>query len=118
MKTFKDLEANKSSKQLAVTVYTASKTWPKEEQYGLTSQMRRSSVSITSNLAEGCGRTSSKGTLHFLAIAQGSCYELEAQTEIAFELSYLSSDQLTNILDQINLTRKLLNGLMNRYQNL
>lgn len=118
MKTFKDLEAYKSSKQLAVTVYTPSKTWPKEEQYGLTSQIRRASISITSNLAEGCGRTSSKDTLHFLAIARGACFERKAQTEIAFELTYLSADQLTSILEQINLTRKLLNGLMKRYQTL
>jgi four helix bundle protein len=118
MKSFRDLEAYKTSKKLAVDIYSLTKNWPKDESYGLTSQIRRSSVSIAFNLAEGCGRASAKDTLHFLAIARGSCYELEAQIDIAHDLHFVETEQFDTLLKEIETARKLLSGLINRYQTL
>ena len=118
MQNFKDLDAYRLSKEVAVYVYELSKRWPKEEIYGLTSQIRRAAVSVNSNLAEGCGRLSSNDTAHFLAIARGSNYELESQAEIAFELGYLDQDQLNHLLTLNDRSRMTLNGMIKRYKGL
>lgn len=77
--------------------YQVSRDFPKEEVYGLSSQVRRSSVSISANIAEGVGRDSDAELLRFIRIALGSLYELETLLEIAYELQYLSSDQKLTI---------------------
>ena len=118
MKSIKDLDAYKISKQVAVLVYAITKRWPKEKVYGLTSQIRRASVSVTSNLAEGYGRMTSKDTMHFLAIVRGSSFELEAQAEIGFDLGYISQQHLDEILALNERSRKMLNALINRYETL
>jgi four helix bundle protein len=118
MKSFKELEVFKAAKALAVLIYKTSQLWPKEEQFGLTSQIRRAGVSVPSNLSEGFGRVTSKDTYHFLSIARGSCYEIEAQIEIAFELGYVNQEQLGSIIEAVQTTCKLLNGTMNRYKAL
>ncbi len=85
---YTDLDVWKSSRALVKEVYQISASFPKEELYGLTNQVRRSSVSIPSNIAEGLGRQSNKETIHFLFIARGSMYELETQLYLAFDLIY------------------------------
>lgn len=116
MQNFKELEAYKITKQLAVQIYKLTQNWSKEETYGLTNQIRRAAVSVTSNLAEGCGRNTSKDSIQFLAIARGSCFEMQAQAEIAYELGFISQQVLQEVMELNELSCKLLNGLINRYQ--
>jgi four helix bundle protein len=96
---------------LVVRVYKATESFPKHEQYGLISQMRRSAVSIPSNIAEGHGRNSDKELVRFLDIAKGSIYELDTQIEISRQLNYLKIQEaicLSNMLDE---TSRMLSGL-------
>lgn len=111
-----ELEVWKQSRQLALSIYDLTKSYPYNEQFGLTSQMRRCAVSIPSNIAEGCGRVHRKETTHFLSISRGSLYELETQLYIAKDLNYISEDQLTSCLFKIENIGKLINGFI-RYQN-
>ena len=74
-------------------------------------------VSVPSNIAEGIGRQSDKETIHFLYIAKGSLFELETQMYLAFDLEYISEDQLKVILEQLTSCKKLLNGFINYFKN-
>jgi len=91
--------------------------FPKEELYSLTSQIRRASISIPSNIAEGIGRNSNKETLQFLHISRGSVYEVETQIYLAFDLGYISVEQLNDILRTIEECRKILHGFISYYKN-
>ena len=97
-RNYQDLLAWQKAMDLVELVYAATRSWPKEELYGLTSQIRRAAVSVPSNVAEGQGRTSPKELLHHLPIAHGSLRELETQTMIAGRLGYLPSDNLEQLL--------------------
>ncbi len=88
VKHFRELIVWQRSLQLSVAIYDLTKDFPREETYGLTSQMRRASVSILSNIAEGHGRSSRVQLAHFVSMAKGSCYELEAQLCLVQELGY------------------------------
>ncbi len=90
---FRDLFVWQRSMQLSVAVYEMTKDFPRDETYGLTSQMRRASVSILSNIAEGHGRSSRVQLAHFISIAKGSCYELEAQLCLVEALEYGTVDK-------------------------
>ena len=90
MKTFRDLLIRQKSMSFVTEIYKESKSFPKEENFGLTSQIRRSAVSIPSNISEGFGRDGVKDYLRFLNIAIASLFELQTQLEIAFNLKYLS----------------------------
>ncbi len=92
------------------------KKFPKEELFSLTNQIRRSAVSIVSNIAEGCGRNTSKDTLQFLFIARGSLYELETQFFISNDQQYVSSSDLEKLLTIITNCKKLLNGFINHHE--
>jgi four helix bundle protein len=98
------------------TVYTATKGFPKEELYGLTSQIRRAVVSIPSNIAEGQGRKSSGDFARFLAIAYGSLREVETQIRIAERLNYLGKAESQNLITLASEVGRLLNGLSNSLQ--
>ncbi len=89
MQDFHNLKVWKKSHQLTLSIYTATANYPKEEIYGLTSQLRRASASIPTNLAEGCGRGSDPDFLRFLWIAMGSASELEYLLLISRDLDYL-----------------------------
>ena len=86
--------------------------------YGLTSQIKRCSVSVPSNIAEGCGRQSSKETIHFLHILRGSLFELETELYLASDLDFLSNEELKLLLIQVTSCKKLLNGFINYYKKL
>ncbi|WP_228446323.1 four helix bundle protein [Chryseobacterium sp. 18068] len=86
---YKDLEVWIEARKLTKLVYDSTKSYPKEEIFGLTNQMRRSSVSVPSNIAEGCGRNTAKETTHFLFIARGSFFELETQFYLSLDLTYI-----------------------------
>ena len=103
MKTHKDLKIWKESIELVTIIYKTTALFPKEEIYGLTSQIRRAAVSVPSNIAEGAGRNSEKEFKHFLYISLGSLSELETQLLIAHNIGYLEK----KIHDEFNL--KLVN---------
>lgn len=97
---------------LVKEIYLLTKTLPDEEKFGLTSQMRRCSVSIASNIAEGWGRNSTKSYIQFLRIARGSLLELETQVIICRELTYISSENYNKINNLIVEESKMLNALI------
>jgi four helix bundle protein len=115
---YTELEVWKYSRGLVKIVYMLTKSFPKEEIYGLTNQIRRSVVSVPSNIAEGIGRQSNKETIHFLYIAKGSLQEVETQLYLSFDLEYLNEEELKNILEKVISTKKLLNGFINYYKKL
>ena len=93
MGTFKELLVWQEAMDLAESVYHLSYSFPKEEIYGLTSQIRRASVSVASNIAEGSGRRTKKDFLYFLSIASGSLRELETQVLLAGRIGFLKADE-------------------------
>ena len=109
-KAHQRLEAWQQSMKLVTHIYKATATFPREELYGLTSQMRRAAVSIPSNIAEGAARETTPEFLRFLYIARGSLAELETQTLIARDLSYLPDDD--QLLEGMGHVSILLNGLI------
>lgn len=113
--THKTLEAWKESIDLVVKVYKLTQTFPKEEIYGIISQIRRSAVSIPSNIAEGCARQTSKETVQFLHISLGSASELETQIIISKELGFIK--EVDEILNGINHLKKLIVGLIKFFKN-
>ncbi len=111
MRDPKKLKAFELADKLAVQVYQETRSFPKEELFGLVSQMRRAAVSVPSNIAEGCGRTTEKEYLQFLAIAYGSLKELEYQISLAAKLGFLEKpSELAATADE---TARVLNGLIN-----
>jgi len=110
----KNLEAWKESINLVVEVYKITQQFPKDEIYGITNQIRRSAVSIPSNIAEGCARQTAKETTQFLHISLGSVAELETQLIISTNLNYLNNSK--EILDKLILIRKLILGLIKYYK--
>ena len=104
----KDLEAWKKSIELVTKVYSETKNFPQEEKYGLTNQIRRSAVSIPSNIAEGCARSSDKESVRFIDIALGSLAELETQLIIAENLNYIEQTSLYNDINEVS---ALISGL-------
>ncbi len=106
----RDLEAWKESMDFVTEIYNLTRQFPKEELWGLTSQIRRAAVSIPSNIAEGCGRTSVKETSRFMDIALGSIAEVETQLLIAQNLNYINSDEFIKKLGKVN---ALVQGIKN-----
>ena len=106
----KDLEAWKLLMDLVIKIYKITKCFPENEEFALTSQIRRAAISIPSNIAEGCGRGSDKDTLRFLDIALGSSAELETQLLIVQALEYSNVQDILIDLDKIN---ALIYGLKN-----
>jgi four helix bundle protein len=108
---YKNLRVWQKAMTLVVYVYNITKDFPKHEQYGLISQMRRSAVSIPSNIAEGHSRVSDKELVRFLDIAKGSIYELDTQIEISRQLNYLDAKAFTCIDNLLDETSRMLSGL-------
>ena len=117
MATHKELIAWQKGIQLVKEVYRLTQSYPKEEVFGLTSQIRRCAVSIPSNIAEGCARRSDKELIQFLHIALGSAAELETQLIISKELSYLTDENFNTISSLNNEVIRLLSALLNRIKN-
>lgn len=114
--TFTDLDAWKESRALVKIVYTCVQGFPKEEVYGLQSQIKRSAISIPSNIAEGCGRNHPKDIMRFYYIARGSAYELETQLYLSLDLNFIEEIELKLMLEKLKKIRILLSGLIN-YQD-
>jgi four helix bundle protein len=115
MKTHKDLIVWKKSIDFVTDIYKETNVFPKQEQYGLVSQLRRAAVSIPSNIAEGASRKSRKEFIQFLHIARASSSELETQLIISKKIGYLSSDNL-DLEEKLSVISKMLTGLINNLE--
>ena len=111
VKNYQELIAWQKAMDLVEEVYKVSKSFPREEIYGLTSQVRRAAVSIPSNVAEGQGRTTTPDFLRHLSIAYGSLRELETQVLIAARLGYLARGKIDDVMNMAGEVGRLLNGL-------
>jgi len=112
MKSHKDLTVWQKSMELVVEIYKISRNYPKDEVFGLVSQMRRAAISIPSNIAEGFGRSYDKETLRFLSTALGSASELETQILISIDLGYIDLDESVKIKNQIEEVIRMLSALI------
>lgn len=112
MHNYKELTVWEKSVSLATEIYRHTKVFPKVEKYGITSQIRRSVVSISSNIAEGAGRLGIKEFRHFLNIAYGSSFELETQLIISKNLEYLSQQQFNKLMKDLISIQKMLYKLI------
>jgi four helix bundle protein len=117
-KDYTDLEVWQESRKLVNHIYGLTRSFPKEEQFGLTNQIRRAGVSVSSNIAEGCGRQSAKDTINFLHISRGSLYEVETQCFVALDQQYITKEQFENVYNSIQVCKRLLNGFINYYRKL
>ncbi|MBK7870799.1 MAG: four helix bundle protein [Saprospiraceae bacterium] len=115
--SFEKLKAWERSKELVKTIYKAVKTIPDEEKFGMISQMKRASISISSNLAEGSARKTSKDQAYFTTISYGSLMELLNLTIVAFELEYISEKTYLDIRAQIQEISAMLNSLRSAQLN-
>ena len=114
IRNFRDLEVWKKGIEIARDVYQMTSQFPREEVYGLTSQMRRASVSVPSNIAEGFNRFHNKEDRRFLYVALGSCAELETQTEIAAELKYVDDERKSCLLEKLDHESRMLRNLIKK----
>ena len=114
MQDFRNLEVWQRAYALALEVYRASRQFPREEIYSLTSQLRRCSISIPSNIAEGCGRQTDADFKRFLHIAMGSAAELECQLMLIRDLKLIDIPTCDQLLKEVAVTRKMLNALIQR----
>lgn len=110
VKSYKELELWQVSMALVVEVYKVTNEFPKEELYSLTSQIRRSVISIPSNIAEGSSRKGTKEFIQYLWISNGSLSDFETQIEIAFRLDYINS--IDDMIEKVKYIRKMLLGLI------
>ena len=111
VRSYRDLLVWQLGTKIALAIYRQTTSFPREELYGLTSQLRRAAVSIPSNIAEGQGRRSPREFVNFLSIAYGSVREVETQVEIARRLGYLASEDASRLVDQMDEVGRLINGL-------
>ena len=114
IKNFQDLRIWQKGMEVVKDIYIVTKKFPKEELYGLTSQMRRSAVSIPSNIAEGFRRYHNKEYKQFLYITMGSCAELETQIIIAHELDYLNDIDKIEIIEKLKYIFRMINQLIKK----
>lgn len=113
MHNFKELKVWKLSIALSKLIFESTRTFPNEHKFGLSSQMFRCSVSIPSNIAEGCGRKSDKELKQFISISLGSAFELQTQIVIANEVELITTQQFEILNDRITEIQKMLNGFAN-----
>lgn len=116
MRDFRKLKVWKKSHKLTLSIYKSTSSFPKEELYGLTSQMRRSSSSIPSNIAEGCGRNLQPQFARFLNIAFGSASELEYQLILSKDLGFLPIEKFEELLKRVTEVKRMLASLLQRVQ--
>jgi four helix bundle protein len=108
MQDYRKLRIWTISMELTQKIYELTKKFPTEEKYGLTSQIRRSSLSVPSNIAEGAGRNGRKEFNNFLGIAMGSLFELDTQVELSFNFKYIPFDSYNETLNKIDQLKKMI----------
>ena len=112
MKDFHQLKVWEKSRQLALAIYKATKEFPKEELYGLTSQIRRASMSIPTNVAEGCGRNTDADFARFLQVAMGSASETEYQLLLSRDLGFLCTEEYDKLNTDTTEVKRMLTPLL------
>ena len=115
--SYRKLIAYQKGKEVVNRTYQLLKKFPAEERYAMCDQLRRASVSITSNIAEGVNRFSMKDKVHFIEIAFGSLMEVSSQFEVAEDLGYITTSERLSMDDLIKEEARLLSGLRNSYQS-
>jgi len=116
IKSYRDLDVWKKAMVLVTRVYKLTRTFPKEELYGLTSQLRRAAVSVPSNIAEGKSRRSTGDYIRFLDIAYGSIAEVETQLSVACNLEYVTQKKVSVLFDDYAERGRMMNGLIARLE--
>jgi four helix bundle protein len=114
MRSYRELIVWQTAMDLAVEIYDVSKAFPREELYGLTSQIRRSAVSIPSNIAEGNARETTRDYLRHLSITRGSLAEMETQTILSNRLGFLPEEDAASLLSRADEISRMLRGLQNQ----
>lgn len=114
MQDFRKLKVWEKSHQLTLSIYKTTQYFPKEELYGINSQLRRSAASIATNIAEGCGRSGDNEFAHFITIAIGSASETEYHLILAHDIGYTDKDTYEKLIEQTNSVKKMLISLLKR----
>jgi four helix bundle protein len=114
IQSYKDLEVWRRGIEISVRIYEMTRCFPRSELYGLTGQMRNSSVSVPANIAEGYGRGSVRAYVNFLRTSRGSLNELETQLIIASRLKYIDNESFINLIENTNELGKMLNSLIKK----
>jgi four helix bundle protein len=114
MRDFKELKVWQKAHRFVLDVYRHTTSFPSEERFGLTRQLRNSAASVPSNIAEGCGREGERELARFLSIAAGSASEAEYQLILARDLGYLKHDLHRQLDDQVNEVKRMLNSFLQR----
>jgi four helix bundle protein len=117
LRNYRDLQVWQKAYQLCLEVYKATREFPKNEQYGITAQIRRSAVSIPSNIAEGYGRKTTKEYIHSLYIAYGSNCELETQILLSGDLGYIEAGTLKKLQGGVEEVERMLKALIKALEN-
>lgn len=117
MKNFRDLQIWNRPHGLTLEIYRLTQSFPKTEIYGLVSQMRRSSSSIPTNIAEGCGRNTEKDCARFLDNAMGSASELEYQLILAYDLQHITQDTYEKTNAELTEIKRMLNAFIQKLRN-
>lgn len=117
MRPHEKLDVWTKAVEMVIVVYSITRSFPADERYGLTSQIRRAAVSIPANIAEGAARQSDKEFYQFLSIAQGSSSELETELLIAKNLGYLSLEDYERMYSEINTIARMIVGLSKSVRN-
>lgn len=115
---FTDLDVWKLGRELLKDVYEITKRYPQDELYGLVSQIRRATISVTSNIAEGMGRYSYRERIRFLYNSRGSLFEIENLLYLSADLEYLNQDKFVALLGKVERTRKILNAFITSTEKL
>lgn len=114
MRNFRKYNAWKNALEVTYHVYELTDSFPDKEKYGLINQLRRASVSIASNIAEGASRQSETDFKRFLEMAMGSAFEVETQMLISLHLNYIKNENFEEILEKLNVVQKQINSLINK----
>ncbi len=114
MKNFRDLKVWERAHTFVLKLYRSTSAFPREEVYGLTSQIRRAALSVPSNIAEGCGRQGDPELARFCQIAMGSASEAECQLLLAHDLGYLELQEYQELNQQLSEVKRMLNGLIQK----
>ena len=114
MKDFRGLSVWQKPHAVTLGIYRVTRSFPREETYGITSQMRRCSSSVAANIAEGCGRRGNTEFARFLGMAMGSASELEYFLLLSRDLGYLECDVYTSLAGEVGAMRQMLNGLISK----
>ena len=117
MRNYRDLDVWDKSHKLTLRLYERSRNFPKEEFYGLTSQLRRAAMSIGANLAEGCGRQTTPELARYVRIAMGSASELDYHLLLARDFGFLKSDEHSDLSAELTRIRKMLTALLGRLES-